>query len=510
VDSTTKLTAEPKTNSEKQTNDIMESTEISHAEILSSIKYLKVNKPTGSDGIPAKFYKLFADAIAPILHLLFNECLKQGGVPLVLKKTFIKCLYKGKGKKNTCTNYRPISIISSTSKKYENIMYRRLSKYLEDNNLLSGSQHGYRGNRSTQSAVLEFTNQIRKAGDCKKYSGLVFVDFQKAFDMIDHEILIQQLSDLGIRNENLQWFKSYFQDRQITVRNGKSISKFNPLSRGTPQGSSLSGLLFSIYINLVPNVFKHCNAIFYADDLVLWFSSESTDEIEANLQFDIDNLCRWCDTNFMRINVGKTKTLLISPPRKPTMKLLVKIRNDVLQQETVFKYLGVLIDEKLNWNSHYEEVCKKMSERVYLINRHKRTISQHWLHIITSALLLSVLDYCLTSWGNLSKCKYARIDAILFRAVKVILPTNNNTMKNKMKLFEKMNWLTAAERYEYYGMTYIYKHVINKTTLTNSLSEFFVKIRDNDRNLRNKECFVVPRMRTEYGKESFYYQAIKV
>jgi hypothetical protein len=140
-----------------------------------------------------------------------------------------------------------------------------------------------------------------------------------------------------------------------------------------------------------------------------------------------------------------------------------------------------------------------MSKRVYLINRHKRTISQHWLQMITSALLLSMLDYCLTSWGNLSKCKYARIDAILFRAVKVIL-----------FLFEKINWLTAAERYEYYGMTYIYKRAINKTTLTNSLSEFFVKIPDNDRNLRNKECFVVPRMRTEYGKESFYYQAIKV
>jgi hypothetical protein len=366
------------------------------------------------------------------------------------------------------------------------------------------------GDRSTQSAVLEVTNHIRKAGDCKKYSSLVFVDFQKAFDMINHEILIQQLSDLGIRNETLKWFKSYFQNRQIAVRNGQSISKFNPLTRGTPQGSSLSGLLFSIYINLVPNVFKHCKAIFYADDLVLWFSSESIAEIETNLQLDINNLSRWCDANFMKINVGKTNTLLIVPPRKPTAILQLKVQSFVLQQVSVFKYLGVLIDDKLNWNSHYEEVCKKMSERVYLINRHKRTMSQHWLHIITSALLLSVLDYCLTSWGNLSKCKYARIDSILFRAVKVVLPTNNNTMKNKMKLFEKLNWLTAAERYEFYGMTYIYKHVVNKTTLTNSLSEFFVKIPEQDRNLRNKECFVVPRMRTEYGKEAFYYQAIKV
>jgi hypothetical protein len=108
MESNTKPTAESKMNSEKQPNVIMESSEISHAEILSSIKYLKLNKPTGSDGIPAKFHALFADAISPILHFMFNECLRQGEVPLVLKKTFIKCLYKGKGKKNTCTNYRPI------------------------------------------------------------------------------------------------------------------------------------------------------------------------------------------------------------------------------------------------------------------------------------------------------------------------------------------------------------------------------------------------------------------
>jgi hypothetical protein len=257
VESSNKIFTSPNANPEKETDEIMECPEISHAEILSSIKHLKVNKPTGSDGIPAKFYKLFAEPITPILHTLFNECLKQGEVPLVLRKTFIKCLYKGKGKKNSCTNYRPISIISSTSKIYENIMYRRLSKYLEDNNLLSESQHGYRRHRSTESAVLEVSNHIRKAGDSKKFSGLLFVDFQKAFDMINHDVLLQQLSNLGIRNQNLEWFKSYFKNRQIAVRNGQSLSEFKPITKGTPQGSSLSGILFSIYINLVPNIFKH-------------------------------------------------------------------------------------------------------------------------------------------------------------------------------------------------------------------------------------------------------------
>jgi hypothetical protein len=136
----------------------------------------------------------------------------------------------------------------------------------------------------------------------------------------------------------------------------------------------------------------------------------------------------------MKINIAKTKTLLITP-RKTTLELVIKIENIKLQQVTEFKYLGVLIDDKLNWNSQYDEVCKRMSERVYLINRHKRIMSQHWLHLITSALLVSVLDYCLTAWGNLSRTKYERIDSILFRAIKFIIPIKHNTVKTKLMSF---------------------------------------------------------------------------
>jgi hypothetical protein len=196
------------TSTNEEAESEMECPEITKEEILKSIKYLKVNKPIGSDGIPAKFYNLFSDEITPVLHYIFNECMKQGRVPLRLKETHIKSLYKGKGKKTLHCNYRPISIISSTSKIYENIMYRRLSKYLEENNLINDSQHGYRKHRSTQSAVIHLTNNIRSDGDSKMYSGLVFGDFSKAFDMINHEILLKNLSSLGVKNKNLEWFRS--------------------------------------------------------------------------------------------------------------------------------------------------------------------------------------------------------------------------------------------------------------------------------------------------------------
>jgi hypothetical protein len=137
--------------------------------------------------------------------------------------------YKAKGAKTLCTNYRPISIISSTSKLFEQIIYHRLSTHLELTNQLSDCQHGYRKARSTKSAIVELEGHIRKAGDDKLIIGLVFVDFSK-----------------GIGGTTLSWFISYFNDRSISVQNGKHTSTPRTINRGTPQGSSLSGLLFAI------------------------------------------------------------------------------------------------------------------------------------------------------------------------------------------------------------------------------------------------------------------------
>jgi hypothetical protein len=126
-------------------------------------------------------YKLYGEHITHILTALFNDCLTNATMPSVLKKTTIKCFYKGKGTKSLCTNYRPRSIISSTSNIVEQIIYQRLSSHLENTNQLSDCQHGYCKARSTQSAIVELKSHIRKAGDDKLITGLVFVDFSKAF-----------------------------------------------------------------------------------------------------------------------------------------------------------------------------------------------------------------------------------------------------------------------------------------------------------------------------------------
>lgn len=479
-------------------------------EVQKSIKYLKVNKPVGSDGIPAKFYKIFSEELSPILVYLFNLSLKNGQVPSILKKSYIKCLYKGKGSRVLCTNYRPISIISSTAKLFENIMYQRLSNFLEDTHQLSDSQHGYRKNRSTQSAVLQITNHLRMNGDNKQYTGLVFIDFKKAFDCLNHRLLLKKLKKLGVKTANLKWYQSYFTNRNISVQNGQAISTPHPLTEGTPQGSSLSGLIFSIYINEISDILENCKAIFYADDLVLYCSFDSVHEIQRVLQLNIDKLINWCKNNSMIINVEKTKSMLAHLPRAPIHQLDLIIHKDRIETVSSFRYLGVIIDDQLTWNEQYEAVCESMSTRTYLINRHKSSVSKKWLHIISTGIILSVLDYCLPAWGNLPKHKYARIDSIVYRVIKLILPTREHYPQHKLKLYEKLNWLTVGERYELYCLTFMYKNVLHNTSLSESLKEFFVKIPETGRITRNKMCFVLPRMKSEFGKNSYFYQTIKI
>jgi hypothetical protein len=212
----------------------------------------------------------------------------------------------------------------------------------------------------------------------------------------------------------------------------------------------------------------------------------------------------------MKINVQKTKSMLIIPPRQASHPLCFDINGETIENVYSFRYLGVIIDDKLTWTEHLDHVCESMNSRAYLISRHKSSISQNWLHIISSGLILTVLDYCLPAWGNLAKTKYSRLDSIVFRVIKMILPNVYHRETNKYKLYEKVNWLTVAERYEFSCLSFLYRNIIQSTSLTKNLTTFFVKIPESDRVTRNKGCFLLPRMQTEFGKTSYYYQAIKV
>ncbi|XP_035700622.1 uncharacterized protein LOC118433119 [Folsomia candida] len=318
--------------------ELLTNIRISAEEVKRAIIKIKANKPSGCDGIPPKFLRISPESISLPLSMLYNELMEAEMIPSVMKETIIYPLYKKKGAKNCVKNYRPISILPATSKILEKIIYDRIHMYTDKYDKLCNEQHGYRSKRSTLSATLVLTDAIREAGERRQMTGVALIDFEKAFESFAYPILLNKLQQLGITGKVFQWFKSYFEERTITVQRGKHKSAPIRLLRGTPTGSSLSGLIFSCYINDFPKIFKHCKCVLYADDACLYYSGNNVQEIQDKLNEDLNLLLIWCHENGMKINLPKTKAMLFRPTNiKPNQNLSIKIDECDIELITVYQ-----------------------------------------------------------------------------------------------------------------------------------------------------------------------------
>ena len=201
------------------------------------------------------------------------------------------------------------------------------------------------------------------AGDKGEYTGAVFVDFRKAFDTVPHKILIHKLKCIGISGTVLKWFESYLRDRTIQVKMNNVISEPKKINVGVPQGGNISPLLFTIFVNDIPQIFSKSKCLLYADDLIIYHSDRSISKVNAVLNDEMKLLEQWVKNHGMKINIDKTKTMLFRPTHKssPQEKLIVFIDTQIVEQVINFKYLGILLDEKLLWHDHCNSVCKNVS-----------------------------------------------------------------------------------------------------------------------------------------------------
>ncbi len=199
---------------------------------------------------------------------------------------------------------------------------------------------------------------------------------------------------------------------------------------------------------------------------------ESVDEIERKLQIETEKLQQWCISNGMQINIVKTKSMLIGP-KSNHEKIKVKIEDECIECVNSFKYLGLILDGKLSFDEHFEEVCKNMASRVYLINRQKRNFSSKWRHIIATSLIISKMDYCLPIWGDVPLNKVKRINTILLRAAKkVVLRTSRKHKKSKIDHLEQLGWLMFHEKVDVYMLNFVFKYIWTASPLQKCFPHF--------------------------------------
>ena len=331
----------------------------SSEEIEREIKNLNTRKSSGPDNIGAKVLKLCPEIFAKLLSTIYKKSMEMGEYPTQLKIAKVIALFK-KGQKTQPNNYRPISLLSCFDKIFEKILSKRLVKFLEINKILFKYQYGFRKLYSTTLALLEFTDKIIQYPDEGNYCISIFVDLTKAFDTVDHEILLQKLEHYGIRGHANDFFRTYLINRQQYMVINDAKSSLGKIECGVPQGSVLGPLFFTIYINDIQNAVGPENLRLFADDTALFMSHTNLTQLLCDIKTKFKHLIKWCNSNKLTINAEKTNFILFHTINKPIPRNLdeISVESMTIKRVNSFKYLGLTLDETLHWNDHVDELCK--------------------------------------------------------------------------------------------------------------------------------------------------------
>ena len=348
-----------------QANHVFLSKEIDQSCVFKQLSTLKANKAIGLDNISARLLKSASSVIAPLLTKLFNMSLSMSKFPTLWKCAKVVALFKS-GDKYNVTNYHPISILPTMSKILERAVFEQFYSYLSSNNLLSTKQFGFKPRLSTTVALAEFCDNILTGMENGKVTGAAFLDMAKAFDTVDHPILHSKLSKLGVRNSEINWFKSYLSQRSQVTKFGNCVSKPLPVTVGVPQGSILGPLLFIVYVNDLPNSLKYCDITLYADDSAIHCTETTPEEMKFKMNTDLYNLANWFSKNKLTLNISKSKFMIFghSARTSPFSTLSLTVCGKELHRVESFKYLEVTLNQRLSWEDHIANIATKVKKRI--------------------------------------------------------------------------------------------------------------------------------------------------
>ena len=372
----------------------MEDVSTNVQEITKLVKDIKIHKSSAIENISSFVLKDAFMAIINQITYLFNIALSTGVFPRKWKVAQVIPLPKS-GDPNDVNNLRPISLLTLPGKLLEKIIHKALSTYCETNHLLNKDQGGYRKEHSTIDTVAKLTDDIFNAINLKETTLATFIDFKKAFDTVDHKILLLKLKNLGISNLMYKLLTCYLTNRQQFILVNGVKSDTVRLTYGIPQGSILGPLLFLVYINDINDNFEHCNVKLFADDTVLYVSYPCSQIARNKLQSDLDVLANWCELNKITINVNKTKAMIFGT--KATVKRATKrelsLYNKRIDYIGVYKYLGLFLDSHLMFNKQLNEMVKTTAFKTHQLAKVRKYINKQTALSIYKSMILPYFDY---------------------------------------------------------------------------------------------------------------------
>ena len=396
-------------------------------DILLAINNMKINKAPGPDKISPRILKEAKNEIVKPLSILFNKSLLTGNVPCEWKLANVTPIFK-KGSKSQPGNYRPISLTSVAGKLMESIIRDKIVKFLEENDIIKDSQHGFRNKRSCLSNLLDFYNSVFKMYDNTRAVDVVYLDFQKAFDKVPHKRLISKVKAHGITGHLSNWIENWLSNRkQRVVINGNS-SDWTSVNSGVPQGSVLGPILFLIYINDIDEGIT-CRISKFADDTKIT-NIASTESQRQLIQNDLNTLTEWSKTWQINFNLDKCHVLHIGNNNPHKSYVMNDFQLTSVDKE---KDLGVIISKDLKPNNQIIEVVKTANKLVGFIGRTFSFKSEKVILTLFNSLVRPHLEYCVQFWSPYYKKDIDKLEKIQRRVTKMIPRLRNKSYENRLK-----------------------------------------------------------------------------
>ena len=499
-------------------------------EVGKLISLMPSKKSAGPDEISAKILKLSLPYIVETLTYIYNLCIQHNTFPDRLKHAKVVPIPKAKDNSNV-NNYRPISLVSILGKPLERHIHKHLTSYVENHQLLHSLQSGFRKNHSCHTAIARLTDTWLNAINNSELSGAVFLDLQKAFDLVDHEILLSKLrlylghtgtfppsnclpgasgakagrslNPITAQSNASSLFESYLSDRkQYVLVNGASSSS-GIVRRGVPQGSVLGPLLFCIFINDLPLHLSDpkTSCDLFADDATLHTPDINLSTVSSRLQQGLVQVSDWCRANSMVLNPNKTKCMVVTTRQKHQLKPLtldLSLYDQTITQVNEHKLLGVTIDNQLKWQSHIDRTCKTISRNLYMLSKLKLYVDTNSRLLFYNAHIKSHIDYASTVWDGSSDIHLKRLNSLHRRAAKLILPDPSLSTDQK---FDKLDILPLDKHLLFNKGVMMFK--IRNETQPKYLCELFSRHESPYSN--HRQHFNVPRPRIDIYKTSLSF-----
>ena len=427
--------------------------------IILTFKQLNETKSVGADGLGFKFLKDSLIVLAFYFTIIINTSIVTGVYPSLWKLALVIPFYKS-GDSNEAANYRPISILPILSKLLEKIIANQLMEFLENNKLLSNTQHGFRKNLSTETALIKVSDAIYNNIDNNKITLLILCDLSKAFDSINRNILIEKLGKCKIDEF---WFKNYLSNRSQSVQIGKNVSSKKEVVFGVPQGSILGPLLFTIFVNDMFKVATDCDLVQYADDSQFIFVGSPNDIMDLKRQAEqtMKKAKLYFDSNGLKVNPQKTQVIFIGS-RQNIAKVPSDLKMDfdgvLIEPSNLVKNLGVVFDNYMTFEKHINDLRRKTMGSLLFLNHLKDKVEKDTRIMLVQSLALCSIDYCFKIWGSAGKTQIQRVQKLQNFAAKIAVG-NVRKYDRATPCINELNWLKIELKYKYELCVFMYKRV---------------------------------------------------